>query len=163
MMRNPLRVGIIAITALFTLIVAPRVSRAWLITCVNGYDAYECNDGTIVTCGAEIPFDCPPEGEIALIACAEHGGISAIIPGGVSQQAELIANYQGQQKVPPYTGTKRVNSSVVTTLQVSCSNGRQVSCVEPLMNCGPAQLTAQCGGAPVRSLKALFAFTRLRR
>lgn len=162
-MGHRFRVCIVAITTSFTLFVAPRVSRAWLITCVNGYDAYECNDGTIITCGSEFPFDCPPEGEIALIGCADHGGLSAIIPGGVSQQAELIANYQGQQRVPPYIGSKRINSAVVTTLRVSCENGRQVTCVEPQMSCGPAQLMAQCGGAPVRSLEALFAFTRFRR
>lgn len=164
MSRNPIRVGIIVVATLLTLIVAPRVSQAWLITCHNDYDAYECNDGTIVTCAGENgPFNCPAEGEIASIACADHGGIRTILPGGVSEAAELIADYKGQQPVPTYTGSKPVSSLVVTTLQVSCSNGRQVTCVEPLMNCGPAQLRQKCGGVPVRSLAALFAFTPFRR
>lgn len=163
MMGRSLRPGIIVVATLLALIGATKVSEAWLITCHNGYDAYQCNDGTIITCSGENgPFDCPPEGEIALIGCADHGGIRRIVPGGVSEAAELIADYQGQQQVSRYTGPKRVNSSVVTTLQVTCSNGRQVTCVEPQMNCGPAQLQAQCG-APVRSLAALFGFTPLRR
>lgn len=164
MTGTPLRVGIIVVATLLTLIVAPRVSQAWLITCHNNFDAYQCNDGTIVTCsGANGPFDCPAEGEIAMIGCADHGGIRTILQGGVSQQAELIADYKGGQSVPPYTGAKPVSSLVVTTLRVTCSNGRQVSCVEPQMSCGPAQLQARCGGAPVRSLEALFAFTPFRR
>jgi hypothetical protein len=52
-----------------------------------------------------------------------------------------------------------INSTIVTTLDVTCANGRSFTCEEMQVSCSPADIKARCGLQGARSIVAQFAFT----
>lgn len=150
------------ITSLSVAFLVPGVSQAWNITCVNEHDAFECNDGTIITCESEgLVIDCPAD--MGESACENFGGLRAIKPAdGERAEERLIADYHGWQSFPPFTGEGEVNSTVTTTLSITCANGKSFICEETQPSCSPDAIKAQCGAQGTRSIAAQFAFTPFR-